>query len=111
MRSRKRRRLAIPHRHRRLLTVVHPYPAILSVAGSRVLAILFADLRQAVGADGVAAGLDVNAEQAGGVQAEDLILDLIVQGGVFELVHELLRHAQAAEALDLALRAAAPDRI
>src|SRR5437868_14099068 len=101
--------LYVPHRHRRLLSIRHPHPAVLCIARARILTVLLANPRQPIGLDGVAARLDVDAEEAGGVEAEDLVLDLVVQGSVLELVHELVGHAQAAQALDLALRAAAPD--
>lgn len=54
--------------HRRFLAVVAgPDPAVLGVRRLRVVAELVAELRQFVGLDGVAAGLDVDIEEAGGV--------------------------------------------
>src|SRR5262249_14852994 len=45
------------------------------------------------------------------VEAQDLVLDLVGQLRVLVFVDQLLRHLQAAEALDLALRAAVPDAV
>src|SRR5713101_7795160 len=95
-------------RHRRLL-FTDPHPAVLRVARRRVLLILRADLRQLVRLDLLALRRGVDAEQAGGVQAENLILDRVGQRRILVLVHQLLAHLEPAQTLDLPLRAAAPD--
>src|SRR4051812_27450633 len=102
--------LPVPDRHRRVL-IADPDPAVLRVARLRVAAQLLADARQVVGLDGGTPRLDVHVEDARGVRSEDLVLDLVGELRVLEAVHQLIRHAQAAEAFNLALRAAAPDAV
>ena len=84
-----------PHRHRRLAAVVDPDPAVLRVARRRVLAVLLAQLRQLVGLDRLPLRLRVDAEQLGGVQAEDLVLDLVGQLRVLVLLPSARRASSA----------------
>src|SRR5260370_21831418 len=97
--------------HRGLPTSLDPDPAELGVAGGGVLPVFASDARQAIGADGIAPGFDVDMEQPGGIQPEDLVLDDVGQLRILELFQQLIGHLQTAQAFDLPLRAAAPDRI
>src|SRR5262245_3857419 len=76
-----------------------------------MVAKLLAELRQPVGTNCLTARLDVDAEEAGRVEAENLVLDLVGELRILVALHELVRHSQATQALDLTLRTAAPDRI
>src|SRR3569623_2957239 len=74
------------HRRRRFAAVVNPDPALLRVAGLRVLAKMLAKLAEFVGLDGLPPGLGIDAEEPGGVKTEDLSFDLIGQLGVAILI-------------------------
>src|SRR5579875_659762 len=102
---------SITHRYRRLAAILDPHPTVLRVARRRVLLILLAQLGELVGLDRLAFCFDVDAEQLGRVEAEDLVFDVVGQFGVAIFLLHFLRHFQLAQAHDLALRTAAPDRI
>src|SRR5262245_46606202 len=53
----------------------------------------------------------VDAENLGGVEAENLILDFRRQLRVTKLVHEVVGDLEPAQPFDLTLRAAVPDRV
>src|SRR5262249_23336910 len=55
--------------------------------------------------------VDIDAEEPGRVQTENLILDGLGQLRIAVTLDEVVAHAQAAQALDLTFRTAVPDRI
>src|SRR5579884_4084990 len=69
--------LRIAHRYGRLAAVLDPHPPVLRVARRRMLPILFAQLRELVGLDRLPLRLDIDAEQLGRVEAENLVLDVV----------------------------------
>ncbi len=89
-------------------TQTQPYCVWLGAGSWRYSSRTLAEL---VGLDRLAALLGVDAEEAGGVEAEDLVLDRGGQLGVAVLVDQVGADLEAAHPGDLALRAAPPDRV
>src|SRR5579871_2081601 len=70
--------------------VAGPDPAVLSVARRWIAEIFFFEARQLVGLDGVSRLFHIDAEELGGIQAENLIFDGVGQLGVLEFVTQLV---------------------
>src|SRR5262249_26818462 len=77
-----------PHRRRRVPAVVDPDPAVLRVAPRGGVIPTLAELAELVRLDGVPRRLRVDAEELRGVQAQDLVLDLGRELGIFELLDQ-----------------------
>src|SRR5512135_683501 len=100
-----------PHRRRRA-TAADPDPAVLRVApGRRVVPPPLPHSAQLVGLDRLPLRRRVEAEQPRGVPAQDPILDLIGQWRIAVLLDQVVGDLQPPQTLDLALRAAVPDRV
>src|SRR5262245_14977528 len=82
--------------NRWLLAVIQPDPAVLGVGRRGIFLVLLFEQRKFVGLDRFAGRFDVDAEQFGRVQAEDLVLDGVGQVGVLVLLHQLGWHLEFA---------------
>src|SRR5439155_26811646 len=88
------------------------HPTVPAMARLRpLLQIRHLDPAQVILRDLVALCLDVDAEEAGGVQTEDLFLQRAGQRRVLVLLDEPAGDREAPERLDLPLRRPVPDRI
>src|SRR5262245_1694012 len=87
-------------------------PAVPAVGGGGALVeVGHLDAGEVVLRDLVALGVDVDSEQARGVEAEDLLLHRARERSVAVRGYQRRRDLEAAERVDLPLRRAVPDRV